>query len=104
MVQLRLDTRLQSRVDASDVVQDAYVDGVERLDGYLQDPEHPPVLKLPKWKVECRERLGGLFRHDHLVVAHFFKLTSHRFTVSSSLAVARVLPSGLHDTERTLDV
>jgi RNA polymerase sigma-70 factor (ECF subfamily) len=31
MVEVRLDTRLQARVDASDVLQEAYVEVVERL-------------------------------------------------------------------------
>jgi RNA polymerase sigma-70 factor (ECF subfamily) len=38
MVQLRLDWRLQGRVDASDVIQDAYLEAVRRLDEYLRDP------------------------------------------------------------------
>jgi hypothetical protein len=32
MVELRLDTRLQARLDASDVVQEAYVEVAERLE------------------------------------------------------------------------
>ena len=38
MVELRLDRRLQGRVDASDVIQDAYLEAARRLDNYLQDP------------------------------------------------------------------
>ena len=36
MVEMRLDTRLQARVDASDVVQEAFLDVVTRLDEYLR--------------------------------------------------------------------
>src|ERR1700693_2990229 len=39
MVEMRLDTRLQARLDASDVVQEAYVEVIGRLEEYL--PRHP---------------------------------------------------------------
>jgi RNA polymerase sigma-70 factor (ECF subfamily) len=44
MVEIRLDRRLQARVDASDVVQEAYVDVVGRLDEYLRNPRIPLFL------------------------------------------------------------
>jgi RNA polymerase sigma-70 factor (ECF subfamily) len=44
MVELRLDRRLQSRIDASDVIQEAYVEVVRRLGEYLSEPS----LKRPK--------------------------------------------------------
>jgi RNA polymerase sigma-70 factor (ECF subfamily) len=43
MVEPRLDRRLQARIDASDVIQEAYVDVVNRLDEYLRQPTYPPV-------------------------------------------------------------
>ncbi len=46
MVELRMDARLQGRVDASDVLQDAFLDAAARLDGYLQDAELPAFLWL----------------------------------------------------------
>jgi RNA polymerase sigma-70 factor (ECF subfamily) len=46
MVQLRLDWRLQSRLDASDVLQEAFLDVAARLDDYLRDPKLPPFLWL----------------------------------------------------------
>jgi RNA polymerase sigma-70 factor (ECF subfamily) len=39
MVRLRLDRRLQGRVDPSDVLQDAYLDVAEQLPHYLKKPE-----------------------------------------------------------------
>jgi RNA polymerase sigma-70 factor, ECF subfamily len=39
MAELRLDRRLQSRIDASGVAQEAYVDAVRRLDEYLSRPD-----------------------------------------------------------------
>jgi len=46
MVGLRLDQRLQGRVDASDVLQDAYLEAVDRLPDYLQDRPMPFFLWL----------------------------------------------------------
>src|SRR4051812_19646966 len=46
MVGLRLDRRLQGRVDASDVIQDAMVDACNRLDDYRQNPTMPFFLWL----------------------------------------------------------
>ena len=44
MIELRLDSRLHRRLDASDVVQDALVDIASRLDDYLKDPKLPFFL------------------------------------------------------------
>lgn len=44
MVDIRLDRRLQARVDASDVIQDAYLEVAQRLDEYLRDPKLPLFL------------------------------------------------------------
>jgi RNA polymerase sigma-70 factor, ECF subfamily len=38
MVAVRLDPRLQGRVDASDVIQDGYMDAMRRLEEYILDP------------------------------------------------------------------
>jgi RNA polymerase sigma-70 factor (ECF subfamily) len=60
MVELRLDRRLQGRIDASDVIQDAYLDVVSRLDEYLRDPRLPLYLWL---RLIVGERLLKLHRH-----------------------------------------
>jgi RNA polymerase sigma-70 factor (ECF subfamily) len=60
MVELRLDRRLQARIDASDVVQDAYLQVAQRLDAYLQDPKLPLFLWL---RLVVGERLITLHRH-----------------------------------------
>ena len=44
MVELRMDGRLRGRVDASDVVQEAYVDLAQQLDNYSKDPKLPFFL------------------------------------------------------------
>jgi RNA polymerase sigma-70 factor (ECF subfamily) len=60
MVDMRLDHRLQARIDASDVIQDAYVEVVERLPEYLRDPKLPFFLWL---RLVVGERLMKLHRH-----------------------------------------
>jgi RNA polymerase sigma-70 factor (ECF subfamily) len=46
MVEMRLDHRLQARIDPSDVIQDAHTDVVGRLAEYLADPKLPLFLWL----------------------------------------------------------
>jgi RNA polymerase sigma-70 factor (ECF subfamily) len=46
MVQLRLDPRLQGRLDASDVLQEACLEATRRLAEYLADPRMPFFLWL----------------------------------------------------------
>jgi RNA polymerase sigma-70 factor (ECF subfamily) len=46
MIRLRLNRRLQGRVDPSDVLQDAYLEGCRRLDEYLRAPQLPFFLWL----------------------------------------------------------
>jgi RNA polymerase sigma-70 factor (ECF subfamily) len=60
MVELRLDRRLQARIDASDVIQESYVDAVRRLDEYLSRPDYPLFLWL---RLIVGERLLKLHRH-----------------------------------------
>jgi RNA polymerase sigma-70 factor (ECF subfamily) len=46
MVQLRLDRRLQGRLDPEDVLQEAFLDAVRRLEQYAADPRMPLFLWL----------------------------------------------------------
>jgi RNA polymerase sigma-70 factor (ECF subfamily) len=46
MVALRLDHRLQGRFDASDVIQEAYLEASRRLADYLKQPNMPFFLWL----------------------------------------------------------
>jgi RNA polymerase sigma-70 factor, ECF subfamily len=62
MVELRLDPRLRGRLDASDVVQEAFLDVDRDLDAYLADPKLPPLLWL---RVHVGRRLTTLHR-QHL--------------------------------------
>jgi RNA polymerase sigma-70 factor (ECF subfamily) len=62
MVELRLDPRLRARLDASDVVQEAFLDVARDLDSYLADPNLPPLLWL---RLHVGRRLTTLHR-QHL--------------------------------------
>jgi RNA polymerase sigma-70 factor, ECF subfamily len=67
MVQLRLDHRLRGRVDASDVLQEAYLDVARRAEEYLADPDMPPFLWL---RFLTAQRLMALHRHHLGAKAH----------------------------------
>src|SRR5262249_14171796 len=60
MVEMRLDSRVQARLDASDVVQEAFVEVPARLQEYLRDPKLPLFLWL---RLVVGERLVRLHRH-----------------------------------------
>jgi RNA polymerase sigma-70 factor (ECF subfamily) len=59
MVRLRLDRRLQGRVDPSDVIQDAFLDITQRLPEYIAQPEMPFYLWL---RLMTGQRLLALHR------------------------------------------
>jgi RNA polymerase sigma-70 factor (ECF subfamily) len=65
MVRLRLDRRLQGRVDPSDVLQEAYIDLAQQLPSYLTRPEMPFFLWL---RLLTGQRLMRLHR-QHLGAA-----------------------------------
>ena len=62
MVELRIDARLQGRIDASDVLQDGFLDLANRVEGYLSDPRLPVFLWL---RLVVSDRLAMVHR-DHL--------------------------------------
>jgi RNA polymerase sigma-70 factor (ECF subfamily) len=64
MVEMRLDRQLQARLDASDVIQDAYLEVATRLEEYLRNPKVPLFLWL---RLVVGERLTTLHR-QHLGV------------------------------------
>jgi RNA polymerase sigma-70 factor (ECF subfamily) len=65
MVRLRLDRRLQGRVDPSDVLQEAYLDVAQQLSTYMAKPEMPFYLWL---RLTTGQRLMRLHR-QHLGAA-----------------------------------
>src|SRR5207302_8175470 len=67
MVRLRLDRRLQGRIDSSDVIQEAYLEAAERFGDYIRDPAMPFFLWLrfltaQKLLVLHRRHLGAKSR------------------------------------------
>jgi RNA polymerase sigma-70 factor (ECF subfamily) len=60
MVAFRLDQRLQGRIDASDVLQETYLEAWKCLAGYLQDPAMPFFLWL---RGIAGNKLRELHRH-----------------------------------------
>ncbi len=63
MVKLRLDPRVQGRVDPSDVIQEAYLEICQKLADYLRDPQWPFFLWLrlltgQKLALAHRQHLG----------------------------------------------
>jgi RNA polymerase sigma-70 factor (ECF subfamily) len=60
MVALRLDPRLQGRIDPSDVLQEAYLEAASGLADYLRNPTMPFFLWL---RLLAGARLSRLHRH-----------------------------------------
>ena len=62
MVEMRMDRRLARRVDASDVVQDVFLEASERLVGYLAQPDLPFHVWLRQL---AQDRIIDLHRRHH---------------------------------------
>jgi RNA polymerase sigma-70 factor (ECF subfamily) len=60
MVELRMDARLHGRIDASDVLQDGFLDVAKRVENYLSDPRLPVFLWL---RLVVSDRLAMVHRH-----------------------------------------
>ncbi len=65
MVELRVDARLYGKIDASDVLQDGFLDLTKRVESYLRDPRLPMFLWL---RQVVSDRLAMIHRH-HLGTA-----------------------------------
>ncbi|HEV3120805.1 MAG TPA: sigma-70 family RNA polymerase sigma factor [Isosphaeraceae bacterium] len=97
LVALRLDHRLQGRIDPSDVIQDAFLEAWSRLDGYMREPKMPFFLWLrflvgQKLVTLHRHHLGAQMRDPALEVS----LYQGTFPAASSIALAAQLLG--HDT------
>ena len=60
MIQVRLDRRLQGRVDPSDVIQEAFIEASARLHDYLANPSMPFFVWL---RFITIQKLMILYRH-----------------------------------------
>jgi RNA polymerase sigma-70 factor (ECF subfamily) len=77
MVRLRLDRRLQGRVDASDVLQEAYLDLAQRAPDYLAKPNIPFFLWL------------RLLTGQRLLAIHRRHLGAHKRDAGMEVAIHR---------------
>src|SRR5262245_10084982 len=77
MVALRLDRRLQGRIDPSDVIQEAQLEASDRLDEYLRNPTMPFFLWL------------RLITGQRLLTLHRRHLEAKRRTVTRELSLNR---------------
>ncbi|HAK93681.1 MAG TPA: RNA polymerase subunit sigma-24 [Planctomycetes bacterium] len=61
MVEVRMDPRLAGRADASDVLQETYLDAARQIESYLAEPRLPVFvwLRYLTW-----ERLMNFYRHN----------------------------------------
>jgi RNA polymerase sigma-70 factor (ECF subfamily) len=89
MIRMRLNRRLQGRVDDSDVLQDAYLEAYRRLPEYLADPQAPFFLWLRKITGQKlidvhRRHLGARARDARLEVC----LQRGRLPMASSVSIA----------------
>jgi RNA polymerase sigma-70 factor (ECF subfamily) len=64
MIRLRLDRRLQGRVDPSDVIQEVYLEVSRQIGDYLRDPAMPFFLWL---RLRAGQKLA-LVHRQHLGV------------------------------------
>jgi RNA polymerase sigma-70 factor (ECF subfamily) len=92
MVELRMDARLQGRVDASDVLQDGFLDAATQLDNYLSGSELPAFLWLrlvvsQRLSIYHRRHLGTKMRD----VGQEVSLYRDRVPHASSAALASML-------------
>src|SRR5438445_2440774 len=97
LVQLRLDPKLRPRLDPSDVVQEAQLEALRRLDDYLQEPPMPFRLWLRQ------------LTYDRLLMVRRQHVQARRRTVqrdvalpdqSSLLLAQQLLASGSSPSEQ----
>jgi RNA polymerase sigma-70 factor, ECF subfamily len=120
MVKLRLDRRLQGRIDASDVLQEAYLDLAQRLPEYAREPKVPFFLWLrlvtgQRLAQVHRRHLGAAMRNADLEVSLYqgalpqastMFLASQlmgRFTSVSEKAVRAEVQIKLQETLNAMD-
>jgi len=80
IISLRIGMRLQGRVDASDVIQDAFIEASRTLDKYLENPEIPVFLWL--------RHLAG----EKLLQANRFHLDTQKRTATREVSIDQEMP------------
>ena len=92
MVKLRMDRRLQGRLDASDVLQEAYLDVAKRAAEYRENPKMPVFLWLrlitgQRLMALHRQHLGAQMRN----VGQEISLHRGALPPASSISIAAML-------------
>jgi RNA polymerase sigma-70 factor, ECF subfamily len=85
LVELRLDTRMRARVDPSDVVQEAQMEVLRRLDDYLEQPAMPFRL----WVRQITYDRLLMLRRYHVIAARRAVERDVPLPERSSLQLAR---------------
>jgi RNA polymerase sigma-70 factor (ECF subfamily) len=92
MIQIRLDRRLQGRIDPSDVLQEAYLEVARSLADYLKDPQIPFYLLV---RFITGRKLQAIHRHHLGTLARDAgrEVSLHRgaFPQASSMSLAEQL-------------
>src|SRR5919198_1875777 len=99
LVELRLDPRLRSRVDPSDVVQEAHLEALKRLNAYLERPALPFRL----WLRQIASDRALKARRHHLGAARRALGREVPLPEESSRLLARQLLAGGPTPGRELD-
>ena len=95
MVELRLDRRVAQRVDASDILQDAFIESARRLPDYLANPEAPLFIWLrfivgQRVAIAHRRHLGTVrrsaVRESHMPVEEAIAAERCELRLASALA------------------
>jgi RNA polymerase sigma-70 factor (ECF subfamily) len=119
MVDLRLDRRVAARVDASDVLQDAYLDASRQFERYRADPPMPLFLWLrlitgQRLMAIHRKHLGAQKRSAKQEVALYRRVPAAdscslscglagRLTSPSRAVIRREMRVRLHEAIQALD-
>jgi len=92
MIRLRMDRRLQGRLDESDVIQDAYLEATSRIQEYIENKPMPFFLWLRSLAgeqlINQQRRHLGAARRD---VRREISLYQHVPDASSALLAARLV-------------
>lgn len=64
MLATRMDIRLQSRIDVSDIIQETFIEAHRRLEEYCQDDQ--PIAFLPWLRQIANNRMIDAYRHHIL--------------------------------------
>jgi RNA polymerase sigma-70 factor (ECF subfamily) len=98
LVELRLDPRLRSRLDPSDVVQEAHLEALSRLDAYLRRP----VLPFRLWLRQIAFDRALKARRHHLGATRRSLDREVPLPEQSSVVLARQLLAGDSTPSRQL--